>query len=444
MASPRAMRRYLVGAAWIGVYLVVTLSPLFVIMLVGRPEGRGFWTELSAALGFAGLSMLGLQFALTSRFRGASAPYGMDVVLQFHRQISLLAAGLIVAHVAILFVTRPETLELLNVLEAPWRARFGLLALAGLAVLVVLSVWRVEIRMQYEPWRVVHGLLAVAILGFGAAHVIGVGHYLELFWKQALWIAMALAAIGLLIYIRVARPAKILHQPWTVDEVIEERGDAWTLRLRPVDHDGMAFEPGQFAWLTVGRSPFGVREHPFSFSSSADEPDRPALTIKELGDFTSTVGKVEPGTIAYLDGPHGVFIPRRMDADEFFFVAGGIGITPIMSILRTFADHGDRRPLTLIYASESWDAITFREELEVLASRLNLRLVHVLRDPPDGWQGETGYVDRDLVERYLPDDRDATAYMLCGPEPVTDAVEEALRALDVPHGQIRVERFNVV
>jgi predicted ferric reductase len=444
MASPRATRRYLVGAAWIGVYLAVTLSPLLVIMLVGRPEGRGFWTEFSAALGFAGLSMLGLQFALTSRFRGASAPYGMDVVLQFHRQISLLAAGLVVSHVVILFITRPGTLELLNVFEAPWRARFGLLALAGLGVLIVLSVWRVELRMRYEPWRVVHGLLAVAILGFGAAHVIGVGHYLELFWKQALWIAMALGAMGLLIYIRVARPAKILHRPWTIDEVIEERGEAWTLRLRPVGHPGMDFEPGQFAWLTVDRSPFGVREHPFSFSSSADEPERPALTIKALGDFTSTVGDTEPGTIAYLDGPHGVFIPRRMEADEFFFVAGGIGITPIMSILRTFADRADRRPLTLIYASESWDAITFREEIEALAERLNLRVVHVLRDPPDDWQGEVGYVDRDLIARYLPDDPESAAYMLCGPDPVTDATEDALHSLDVPHGRIRVERFDVV
>lgn len=444
MASPRATRRYLVGAAWICAYLGVTLAPLLVIMLVGAPEGRGFWTEFSAALGFAGLGMLGLQFAITSRFRGASAPYGMDVVLQFHRQISLLATALIVSHVLILFITRPETLELLNVLEAPWRARFGLLALVGLAVLIVLSLWRVEIRMKYEPWRVVHALLAVAILGFGAAHVIGVGHYLELFWKQALWIVMALGAVGLLIYIRVARPAKILHQPWTVDEIIRERGDAWTLRLRPVDHPGMSFEPGQFAWLTVGRSPFGVREHPFSFSSTADAPDRPALTIKELGDFTRTVGEIEPGTIAYLDGPHGVFIPRRMEADAFVFVAGGIGITPIMSILRTFADRGDRRPVTLIYASESWDAVTFREELEALEPRLNLRVVHVLRDPPEDWEGETGYVDRELIERHLPEDPDSAAYMLCGPEPVTDAVEDALRELGIRHGQIRVERFNVV
>ncbi|CAN5608217.1 ferric reductase-like transmembrane domain-containing protein [soil metagenome] len=444
MVTRALRRRYLVGTAWVTLYLVVTLAPLLVIMLTPSPPGRGFWTEFSAAIGFAGLSMLGLQFALTSRFRGASAPYGMDLVLQFHRQISLLAAGLIVAHVAILFISRPETVELLNVVEAPWRARFGVLGLLGLVVLIVLSLWRVELRMRYESWRITHGLLAVAILGLGAAHVIGVGHFLELFWKQVLWIILALGAIGLFLYIRVARPAKILHQPWVVDEVIEERGNAHTLRLRPVDHPGMSFEPGQFAWITVGRSPFGVREHPISFSSSAEAPERPALTIKALGDFTSTVGDIEPGTIAFLDGPHGVFIPRRMDADAFFFIAGGIGITPIMSILRTFADRGDERPLTLVYASEAWDAITFREEIDELGSRLPLKVIHVLRKPPDHWTGEEGYVDQPLIERHLPDDHESVAYLLCGPDPVTDAAEEALLELGVPHSQIRIERFDVV
>lgn len=444
MAAMSIKRRHVVGAAWVGAYLAITLAPLLVIMLTPSPPGRGFWTEFSAALGFVGLTMLGLQFAITSRFRRAATPYGMDLVLQFHRYISLLAATLILAHVVILFISRPETLELLNVFEAPWRARFGLIALVSLAVLIFLSLWRVEIRMKYEPWRIVHGILAVAILGFALAHVIGVGHYLELFWKQALWVALTLGAIALLIYIRVARPAKILHEPWVVDDVVKERGDAWTLKLRPVDHPGIDFEPGQFAWITIGRSPFGVREHPFSFSSSAAEPAHPTMTIKELGDFTRTVGEVRPGTIAYLDGPHGVFVPRRMEATAYVLIAGGIGITPIMSILRTFADRGETRPSTLIYASDSWDTITFREEIEALRERIPLTVVHVLRNPPDDWEGESGYVDRELIARYMPPDVEAAAYLLCGPDPVTEAAESALLELGVPHGQIRIERFDVV
>ena len=67
------------------------------------------------------------------------------------------------------------------------------------------------------------------------------------------------------------------------------------------------------------------------------------------------------------------------------FVAGGVGITPVMSMLRTLADRGDERPLLLIYGSKDWDSITFREELDELKKRLNLQVEHVLTDPPPGW-----------------------------------------------------------
>lgn len=65
-------------------------------------------------------------------------------------------------------------------------------------------------------------------------------------------------------------------------------------------------------------------------------------------------------------------------------IAGGVGITPMMSMIRTLADRGDRRPVVLIYGSRDWDTITFHEELEALKARLDLTIVHVLSAPPSG------------------------------------------------------------
>ena len=81
------------------------------------------------ALGFVALAMIGLQFAITARFRHVAAPYGIDILLRFHRQVSLLAVALVLAHPVILFATRPGAVSLLNVAAAPWRARFALTAL---------------------------------------------------------------------------------------------------------------------------------------------------------------------------------------------------------------------------------------------------------------------------------------------------------------------------
>ena len=85
------MRHLYYGIFWIGVYLALAMAPLFALLAGPDIPGRGFWRELSVGLGFGGLSMMGLQFFLTGRFRGITAPYGIDVVYHFHRAISLVA-----------------------------------------------------------------------------------------------------------------------------------------------------------------------------------------------------------------------------------------------------------------------------------------------------------------------------------------------------------------
>ena len=73
-------------------------------------------------------------------------------------------------------------------------------------------------------------------------------------------------------------------------------------------------------------------------------------------------------------------------------IAGGVGITPMMSMIRTLADRGDKRPVILLYGSKDWESITFREELEALKARLDLTVVHVLANPPADWTGEQGFI----------------------------------------------------
>ena len=101
-------------------------------------------------------------------------------------------------------------------------------------------------------------------------------------------------------------------RPYLVEEVIPERGNVWTLAIRPKGHEGFKFQPGQFAWITLNISPFRMREHPFSMSSSGDHPERLEFSIKALGDFTQTIKDIQPGTTAYLDGPYGVFTSESL------------------------------------------------------------------------------------------------------------------------------------
>lgn len=442
-------KRYLQGIFWIVLYLALTLAPLFLLLVGPTPPGRGFWREFSVALGFAGLAMMCLQFVLTARFRWLKAPYGSDIVYFFHRQVSLVAFVIVLAHPLILFIEDPARLGLLNVFAAPWRARFGVTSVLALIALIAVSLWRKQFKIHYDAWRIGHGLLATAAVALAMAHIVLVGHHVGTPAKRALWIGYGIFWVGLLAYVRVIKPWLEMRRPYVVESVKPERGNAWTLILRPEGHAGLTFHPGQFAWLTLRSSPFADREHPFSFSSSAAQPQRLGFTIRELGDFTRQIGQVRPGERAYLDGPHGGFtIDRHEHAASFVFIAGGVGITPIMSILRTLADRGDRRPFLLVYASRDWEGVTFREEIEQLraSSRLDLRVVYVLERPPADWDGESGFVTADILRRHLPNFEPPSAFevFICGPQPMMDAGERALHSLGVDVGDIHTERFDLV
>jgi predicted ferric reductase len=128
----------------------------------------------------------------------------------------------------------------------------------------------------------------------------------------------------------------------------------------------------------------------------------------------------------------------------YVFIAGGVGITPMMSMIRTLADRGDKRPVVLFYGSKDWESIIFREELEALKERLNLTLIHVLEQPPADWTGEKGFINAEVFKRHLPPPYADHEYFICGPNVMMDAIEKTLGELDVPLWQYHSERYNFI
>jgi predicted ferric reductase len=430
---------------WIGLYLVVTVTPLGVVLLANPPEGRGFLVDFSIACGFVGLALMGLEFALCARFKAAAAPFGMDAVVQFHREISYVALALVLAHPILLFIDNSDTLDALKVWDATAGQRFAVASTVALLALLATSVWRQRIRLSYEVWQILHSILAVVIVAAALTHAILVGYYLNTGWKVGLWIVYSAALVWLLVWVRLVKPLSQYRKPWKVVRVQPERDSTWTLVVAPDGHDGFTFLPGQYAWITVNRSPFTITNHPFSFSSSAERaPGEILLSIKERGDFTRSIKDVPPGARVYLDGPHGVLSCDRYQGPGYVFIGGRVGVTPLLSMLRTLADRGDRRPCTLILASADVDSIAFREDLDELAGLLDLNVVHVLRHPPPDWTGETGYVTAETLERHLPESRARYQYFVCGTAVFMDEMEHALVGVGVPFVNVHTERFDMV
>ncbi len=433
-------------------YVVLTLAPMCIILASADKPGRSFWTEFSVGLGFVGLAMMCLQFILTARFKTFKAPFGSDIIYAFHRAISTISVVFILLHPAILFIERWDQMKS-RPFTHPWPFWLGTLSVVALLVLVVVSVYRKQLRIHYDGWRRAHAMLGVLAVATAVVHALLVGHYLSDNWQRIAWLAYTCVWLLLIAWVRLIKPLKELREPWTIAALEPQRGDAIRVVLRPKDHAGLTFQPGQFAWITMWGSPLSDREHPFSFSGSAVAAQNRGpieFTIKQLGDWTRRVRDAKVGDIVYVDGPFGALSADRFPGRAgYVFIAGGIGITPMISHLRTFADRNNNTPCWLFYGNPTWDSITYREELETLAARLpNLKIIHVLSRPDDAWQGERGFITKDVLAKHLPSNLPATRnryeFFICGPVPMMEAVERSLAQLGVSVGDYHAERFDLV
>lgn len=438
------MRTFAAGLFWIAVLLGLLVAPLLALLLGDRPDGTGLVWDFAIALGFLALTMMGMQFLLTARFRRVTSPYGIDILYYFHRYLAVIALLLVIGHAALLIVENPYFLEAFHPVEAPGHLFAGVVSAAAMVLLVASSLWRKQLRLHYDAWRIVHLVLAVGAVVLALVHVDGVGYYLASPPKRALWMLIVATWAAVVLHVRLVRPWRLLHRPWRLARISRERGDSWTLELEPVGHDGLRFLPGQFCWLTIGRSPFAMKEHPFSISSSPRPDGTVQVTIKELGDFTRTVGRLEPGTAAFVDGPYGAFSIDRHDAPGYVFVGGGIGMAPLMSMLRALAEREDKRPHLLLMANSCRERSTFLDAVRELEGRLDLKVVQVLEAPPPDWNGERGLVRAELLDRCLPANRRDLHYFVCGPTPMIAVTERALYDLGVPMRRCHTELFDLV
>jgi len=375
------------GISWLGIFIGICVAPLVFALVSTDRAGLGFWTDFSVALGFVGLALMGIEFALVARVKTVAEPFGTDALVDFHREIGYVGLAFVLVHVALSADLSKVTA--FTPAQTPSRVWFGAIGAGALVALVVTSVWRQRLRLSYELWQILHAVLAVVAVLAALVHVLLVNYYVDTVWKQVLWALMSAAFLGLLVWVRVLRPLQIRRRPWTIERVTPERDRTTVLTLQPDGHDGMRFEPGQFAWITVGRSPFSVTAHPFSFCSSAEADGSLEVAIKDAGDFSSSVATVDPGTRVYVDGPHGVFSIDQYEGAGFCLIAGGVGIAPAMSMLETLADRGDARPVVLFAGNRDWNSIIFRERVDALLGRLDVAVVHVLEQPPADWAAES-------------------------------------------------------
>jgi predicted ferric reductase len=419
-----------------GAILTVLVLPFLLADAGGWSGRRSFSAELGSTLGISALGVLAIMLILPARLP-VLARLGADAAVRLHRHLVGVLLALLVGHIVLAVALQPARYGLLRFVGQPWRAQAAIASVVCLIALIALSIWRRRLRIPYAAWRALHGGLAAATLALAAVHTFGWHRYLVHGGGELALVLLVALPLGALASLRFRRRS---CSTYVLDRVVPEAGRSTTLELRARDHHGHGFEPGQFAWLRLADDTTRFAEHPFSYTSSAEDPSLIAFTVRAYEGFSARVAQLPVGTRFLVHGPHGGFRVRAR-ARGVLLIAYGIGITPMMSILRTAADRGDTRRFAVVYSNRRVEDITFGEELERLRERLALRVVHVLSQPPDDWPEERGRITAAVLQRTLPPDLARWDFFLCGAGAPVDSGTAALAEIGVPPERVHAERF---
>jgi predicted ferric reductase len=416
--------------AWAAALVAMTVVPFAMSAWRGHETSPG--SMLSVGLAVLGLAALVVVVLVPSRIRTLTRAFGVDRVMGLHRWLGILALVAVVLHAVVALWNHPT---LLNPFTARDTAKVGWGSLVSLLLVGGVAAGGRRPGARYEVWARLHVALAGAGLVLAALHVIWLDHLVADPVMRVCLVLLAGVLLAVLSHRWVWRPLFSRQGAYVVYGVRREGPSVSTLVLAPVHlrRGGLRFDPGQFVWLRLKRAVVGTEEHPFTIASSANVTGRLELTVRDQGDFSHRVAALRQGEKVWLDGPHGSFTTEEdRDCAGLVLIAGGVGITPMMSMLRTLAERGDTRRHRLVLAERGSEPL-FADELAVLERRLELAVTRTA--------GRR--VDLALLSEVVPGppERDHLDYFVCGPPSLLAGSLAALEQLAVPATRIHTEQF---
>ncbi len=404
----------------------------------GRAEA---FTSLGRITGLLGVYLALIQVLLLSRLPPLERLVGFDRLTGWHRVNGKICISLIVAHAVLITIgyalaerisVPSELSRLLSSYPGMVAATIGTVLMVAVVVSSLVIVRR---RLPYETWHFVH-FLVYAGIALGYVHQIPTGNEFAAHPTQAdYWISLYVATLAILLAYRVILPVRDARRyGLTVKRVSSPAPGVTSIEVGGRRLSRMNAAAGQvmvWRFMTKGR---WWQAHPFSLSAAPRE-DALRLTVKGVGDFSSALADLAPGTRVAAEGPFGVLTAEAMRTDKAVLIAGGIGITPLRALYEEMAG---RIEVTLLYRAVSKREFALAEELQEIAARTGAGL-HLLPGDHRRRQGAK-LLEPPALAALVPDIADRDVY-LCGPPAMMKKTLAALRELGVPEDQVHSERF---
>lgn len=417
---------------------------LFMMPLSERlASAGGVFRSLGQVTGLLGMALLSLNFILAARYKFLDKWFaGLNRVYMKHHMVGIIAFCLLLFH-PIFLIIQYLTISLPAAFNFILPGNFYLdLGKVALVIFIVLMVFTLYLKLKYQNWKISHKFLGLVL-------IISIFHMLyvpsDVSNNAALRYYMILLAIlGIISYLyrTIFGVYKKEEYKYRLKEVKKINDNIVELILSPMAGK-INFMPGQFVFLKFvlpdagSRSAVLSESHPFSITSSPGSGDL-SLGIKTLGDYTSMIYLSKPGLICSIEGPFGAFSYVRSQSKRQIWIAGGIGITPFLSMARHYSRSKDKNDykIDLYYSVKNDSESAFAEELALIAKQNNNFRFYQHCSQRDG------YISAKFVVNNSEDAMDAEIF-LCGPQSFMQSLRSQFTDLGFANSKIHSEEFSL-
>jgi ferredoxin-NADP reductase/DMSO/TMAO reductase YedYZ heme-binding membrane subunit len=445
-------------AKWL--VIVNGLVPMAILAWDGY-QGQLGANEVNFAIrttGLVGIVLLTLSLVITPLRKLT----GWNALISVRRNFGVLGFTYILTHFTIFFWFDRDhdigdTISEIIDREYLW---YGFGALLLMIPLAITSTDSMVSRLGAKRWKLLHRLAYLVVIG-------GVIHYYQLVKSDKrpptvfAYVLTALLGYRVLAHYldlrRELRDAKAKKAPppkkktfWkgelAIARIFDETHDVKTFRFVSPDGGPLPFEHVAGQYINLHLTIDGKRvNRSYTIASSPTRGAYCEISVKKVPNGYGSKHLHETwreGARIKVSAPAGKFYFAGHESESVVLIAGGIGITPMMSVVRSLTDRGWTGEMYLFFSVRQVKDIVFREELAYLQARFpNLHVkITVSADPDAAWDGARGNITRELIEGFVPGLKKGPA-MLCGPDPMMTAMRKLLVAIGVPDGEIHQEAF---
>ncbi len=381
--------------------------------------------------GLCAAILLFIQTLLASRTLLFDKIFGLDKVYLYHQINGFVIITAALLHVSLVII--PEGIQNLPIGWKFWPEMLGAAILFTLIPFVLLASLQKKI-LPYHLWREVHRFMGYLFPVLLSIHILNVSDSFSMNVPKYSFFLFA----GTTLFIVAGNKYRTLRQSsrrLQLQNTSPLHDDIHLLQVAMPP--SFTYAPGQFALVTLRSRNDRAEPHPFTIASAPARQDSLHFMIKKCGDWTARVADADPDHVS-IEGPYGLFSYKANEAtDTINLIAAGIGITPMLSMLRQIAMETHQPRTTLLWSLRTAEEMFLQQEFDRLAEEISSFRLHILYTRQNGG----GRIDRQLLRQLFGTMTTSGHYYICGPPKMMSATRKNLIELGVPKKYIFQEKF---